>query len=209
MVFASMKQILLLLLIQCFYLFQSEEVSCNCMEVQLTYNHGRLQHDFSVLYVDNVHEHSAILTRPSWNVPLGYLCEYKSFVPGTESVGVYTAWLEVRMCIKSITEVVCSYIYIDICKSMQNMVLPELQKHSLIICDWIEKHHFPHTHQQTSFSPSNDSFTHQLTIQPGINAGSFLVCFCCGLFLRLLRHPRVLGSPSNGSISPWQEDSWL
>ena len=85
-------------------------MSCNCMEVQLTYNHGRSQHNFSVQYVDNVHEYSAVLTRLSWNVPLGYLYECKSFIP-TESVGVYTAWLEVRMCIKSITEVVCSYVY--------------------------------------------------------------------------------------------------
>ena len=32
---------------------------------------------------------------------------------------------------------------------------------------------------------------------------------CCGLFLRLVGHPWVLRSPSNGFISPWQADSQL
>ena len=59
------------------------------------------------------------------------------------------------------------------------------------------------------FSPSNNSCTHWLTIQAGIDAESCVGCFCCGLFLRPVRCPRVLGSSSNGYISPWQADSRL
>ena len=67
-----------------------------------------------------------------------------------------------------------------------------------------------HTHNsKTHFSPSNVSCTSWLTIQPGIDAESCPGCFCCGLFLRLVRRPRVYGSPSNGWISTWQADSWL
>ena len=67
-----------------------------------------------------------------------------------------------------------------------------------------------HAHNsKTHFSPSNNSCTRWLTIQPGIDAESCPGCFCCGLFLRLDRRPRVYGSPSNGCISPWQADSWL
>ena len=67
-----------------------------------------------------------------------------------------------------------------------------------------------HAHNsKTHFSPSNDSCIHWLTIQASIGAESCLGYFCCGLFLRLVRHPRVLGSPSNGSISPCQADTWL
>ena len=67
-----------------------------------------------------------------------------------------------------------------------------------------------HAHNsKTHFSPSNNSCTRWLTIQPGVDAESCPGCFCCGLFLRLVRRPRVYGSPSNGCISPWQADSWL
>ena len=67
-----------------------------------------------------------------------------------------------------------------------------------------------HAHNsKTHFSPSNVSCTRWLTIQPGIDAESCPGCFCCGLFLTLVRHPWVYGSPSNGCISPWQADSWL
>ena len=67
-----------------------------------------------------------------------------------------------------------------------------------------------HTHNnKTHFSPSNNSCTCWLTLQPGIDAKSCPDCFCCGLFLRLVRRPRVYGSPTNGCISPWQADSWL
>ena len=62
---------------------------------------------------------------------------------------------------------------------------------------------------KTHFSPSNNSCTCWLTIQPGIDAESCLGCFCCGLFLRLVRHPRVFESPSNCCISLWQADNWL
>ena len=51
------------------------------------------------------------------------------------------------------------------------------------------------------FSPTNNSCTCWLTIQPGIDAESCPGCFCCGLFLRLVRRPRVYGSPSNGFTS--------
>ena len=67
-----------------------------------------------------------------------------------------------------------------------------------------------HAHNnKTHFSPSNDSCTCWLTIQPGIDAKSCPGYFCCGLFLKLVRRPRVYGSPSNGCISPWQADSRL
>ena len=67
-----------------------------------------------------------------------------------------------------------------------------------------------HAHNiKTHFSPLNDSCTRWLTIQAGIDAESYHGCFCCGLFLRPVRHPWVLGSPSNGYVSPWQADSWL
>ena len=60
-----------------------------------------------------------------------------------------------------------------------------------------------HAHNsKTHFSPSNNGCTRWLTIQPGIDAESCPGCFCCGLFLRLVRRPRVYGSPSNGCISP-------
>ena len=62
---------------------------------------------------------------------------------------------------------------------------------------------------KTHFSPLNDSCTRWLTIQAGIDAESYLGYFYCGLFLRPVRRPRVLGSPSNGYISPWQADSQL
>ena len=56
-----------------------------------------------------------------------------------------------------------------------------------------------HVHNsKTHFSPSNSSCSRWLTIQPGIDAESCLDCFCCSLFLRLVWHPRVYGSPSNG-----------
>ena len=59
-----------------------------------------------------------------------------------------------------------------------------------------------HAHNsKTHFSPSNNSCTRWLAIQPGINAESCPGCFCCGLFLRLVRRPRVYGSPSNACIS--------
>ena len=67
-----------------------------------------------------------------------------------------------------------------------------------------------HAHNnKTHFSPSNDRCTCWLTIQPGIDSKSCPGCFCCGLFLRLVRCPRVFWSPSNGCMSPWQADSWL
>ena len=67
-----------------------------------------------------------------------------------------------------------------------------------------------HAHNsKTHFLPSNNSCTRWLTIQPGIDAECCPGCFCCGLFLRLVRRPRVYESPSNGCISPWQADSWL
>ena len=67
-----------------------------------------------------------------------------------------------------------------------------------------------HAHNNnTHFSSSNNSCTRWLTIQLGIDAESCPSYFCCGLFLRLIRCPRVLGLLSNGSVSPWQADSWL
>ena len=61
---------------------------------------------------------------------------------------------------------------------------------------------FFHAHNSnTHFSPSNNSCTHWLTIQPGIDAENWPGCFCCGLFLRIVRYPRVYGSPSNGCMS--------
>ena len=67
-----------------------------------------------------------------------------------------------------------------------------------------------HAHNsKTHFSPSNDSCIPWLTIQASIDAESYLGCFCCGLFLRRVRRPQVLGSRSNGCISPWQADSRL
>ena len=78
------------------------------------------------------------------------------------------------------------------------------------ICDRIwEKDAFQAHNSKTHFSPSNDSCIHWITIQASIEAESCLGCFCCGLFLRLVRRPRVLGLPSNDSISHWQADSWL
>ena len=63
-----------------------------------------------------------------------------------------------------------------------------------------------HTHNsKTHFSPSNNSCTRWLIIQPGIDAESCPGCFCCGLFLRLVRRPGVYGLPSNRCISPWQQ----
>ena len=62
-----------------------------------------------------------------------------------------------------------------------------------------------HTHTHTTarhISASNNSCTHQLTIQAGIRTESCSGCFCCGLFLRLVICPRVLGWSLNGSISP-------
>ena len=66
-----------------------------------------------------------------------------------------------------------------------------------------------HAHIKTQFSQLNDTCSHWLTIQAGIDAESCLGCFCCGLFLRPVRCPQVLVSPSNGYISPWQADSYL
>ena len=62
---------------------------------------------------------------------------------------------------------------------------------------------------KTHFSPLNNSCTHWLRIQVGIDAESYPGCFSCGLFLRPVRRPRVLGWPSDGYISPWQADSRL
>ena len=60
-----------------------------------------------------------------------------------------------------------------------------------------------HTHNsKTHFSASNNSCTHQLTIQAGIGTKSCSGCFFCGLFLRLVIRPQVLGWSLNGSISP-------
>ena len=67
-----------------------------------------------------------------------------------------------------------------------------------------------HAHNsKTHFLPSNKGCIHSLTIKPGIDAKSCPGCFWCGLFLRLVGHSRVLRSPLNGSISPWQADSRL
>ena len=66
----------------------------------------------------------------------------------------------------------------------------------------------PYTHnKKTHFSPSNDSCTHWLTIQPGIDTENCSGCFCCYLLLRLVRCPRMLGlssmfpSPLNKQIA--------
>ena len=36
---------------------------------------------------------------------------------------------------------------------------------------------------------------HLLTIQAGVDDESCPACFCCGLFLKLVRHPQLLGTP--------------
>ena len=65
----------------------------------------------------------------------------------------------------------------------------------------LRKHTFHAHNSMTHFSPLNDSCIRWLTIQASIDAESCLGWFCCGLSLRLVRCPRVLGSPSSGSIS--------
>ena len=66
-----------------------------------------------------------------------------------------------------------------------------------------EKSRLPRTQQQDKLFTINNSCTCWLTVQQGIDAESFPGCFCCVLFLRLVRRIRVYGSPSNGCVSPW------
>ena len=95
-------------------------------------------------------------------------------------------------------------IYDSVRKSLKVMALVVC----MIYVTGFEKSHLSHTQQQdTLFSPSNNNSTHLLIFQGGIGAESFPGCFCCGLFLRLVRCPRALGLSSKCSISPWQADS--
>ena len=74
------------------------------------------------------------------------------------------------------------------CESVTyNNMWPDLRKASFYVHN--SKTHF------------HNSCTCWQTIQPGIDAESFPRWFCCVLFLRLFRHPWVLGFPSNGCIS--------
>ena len=55
-----------------------------------------------------------------------------------------------------------------------------------------------HAHNSiTHVAPSNDSCTHWLTIQAGIDVDTCLGYFCCSLLLRNISCSSVLGSPSN------------
>ena len=66
-----------------------------------------------------------------------------------------------------------------------------------------------HAHNsKTHFSPSNNSRTRWLTIQPGIDAESWPGCFCCGLFLSDI-HECTGRLQMAAYISPWQADSCL
>ena len=87
------------------------------------------------------------------------------------------------------------YIYIYIYMCVTRLILRKATLHAHNI--------------KTHFSPSNDTCSNWPTIQAGIDAESCLDCFCCGLFLRPVRCPRMLGMSSNGYISPWQADSLL
>ena len=60
--------------------------------------------------------------------------------------------------------------------------------------------HLPCTQQEDIFSLSHDSCTHYLTIQESINVESYSGCFYCGLFLRLVKRPQVVG---------WSLNKWL
>ena len=69
----------------------------------------------------------------------------------------------------------------------------------------------------STHTTSRHTFHHQTivvhyklrTIKAGIDAESFPGWFCCGLFLRLVRHPRVFRLPSTRSVSPWKADRRL
>ena len=52
-------------------------------------------------------------------------------------------------------------------------------------------------HVKEQFSPSMDSSINKLTNCQYTTAKCWQVCFCWGLFLRPVRHPRVLGCPLN------------
>ena len=68
-----------------------------------------------------------------------------------------------------------------------------------------------HAHNNTSnFSSTNDSCTHQQTIQTALVLRvSQAALVCCGLFLMFVRCLRVLRSSLNGSIFPGQAHGWL
>ena len=118
---------------------------------------------------------------------------------------------------------ICSYIANDnLCSFTLLQLSTQLQQALLRLCYCIIYGYFIsymwsnlrkasfHAHNsKTHFSPSNNGCIHSLTIKPGIDAESCPGCFWCGLFLWLIGHPRVLRSPLNGSISPWQADSRL
>ena len=93
---------------------------------------------------------------------------------------------------------------------MHNIISRPCDPHNIIHM-WpnLRKASFHAHNSKTHFSPSNNGCIHSLTIKPGIDAESCPGCFWCGLFLWLVGHPRVLRSPLNGSISPWQADSRL
>ena len=50
---------------------------------------------------------------------------------------------------------------------MHNIISRSHYPHKLFTCYWIEKAGFHVQNSKTYFSPSNDSCTHELTIQPG------------------------------------------
>ena len=94
----------------------------------------------------------------------------------------------------------CNIPIIELFKdSVKDDISPDIRHISAIMYMWpnLTKATF-HAHNiKTHFSPSNDTCSHWLTIQAGIHAESCLGCFFCGLFLRPVRCPWVLRSPSN------------
>ena len=91
-----------------------------------------------------------------------------------------------------------SYAEYKSMKNYQNLCIVKLTQ----VKPGLRKATFYAHYIKTYFSPLNDSCTRRLTIQAGIDAQSYPGYFCCGLFLRPVRHPQVLGWPSNGYTSP-------
>ena len=50
----------------------------------------------------------------------------------------------------------------------------------LLICDWIDDGRLLHAQQEDTLSPSHNNCTHWLTAWEGIDAETYLGCFCCG-----------------------------
>ena len=85
--------------------------------------------------------------------------------------------------------------WLSFMESSALLIYPRIYQYIIAICRinviGAEKSWLPCTQKQDALSPSYNCCTHPNNA--GIGGDSYPGCFCCCLFLRLVRHPQVLG----------------